>query len=97
MTHIFVRSVWPPFLILEVLLMCRSSISSETLHRHRNGGMRGEKWVGREEEVVEEGSCATEERRGEGWSLGARWGGMLSLRGQGSNIKADHFRLLFSK
>lgn len=47
-THIFVRSVWPPFLILEVLLMCRSSISSETLHRHRNGGMRGEKWVGRE-------------------------------------------------
>lgn len=29
-------------------LMCQSSISSQTEHRHRNGGMRGEEWVGRE-------------------------------------------------
>lgn len=28
--------------------MCQSSISSQTEHRHRNGGMRGEEWVGRE-------------------------------------------------
>ena len=25
--------------------MCRSSVGSQTRHRHRNGGMRGEKWV----------------------------------------------------
>lgn len=38
--------------------MCWSSISSQTLHRHRYGRIRGEKWVGKEE-----GSCATVEGR----------------------------------
>lgn len=32
-------------------------VSSQTRHGHRNGGMRGEKWVWKEE-----GGCATVER-----------------------------------
>lgn len=45
------------------VLMCQWSISSQTEHRHRNGGMKGEEWVGREEGEEVEGSCATVERR----------------------------------
>lgn len=49
-----------------------SFISSQTVSRHRNGGMRGEKWVGKEE-----GSCATLERRRQGSERALRWDVLL--------------------
>ena len=45
--------------------MCRSSVGSQTRHRHRNGGMRGEKWVegwrGRQRENEDEDEEEEEE------------------------------------
>lgn len=61
-------------------------VSSQTLHRHRNGGMRGEKWV-----EGEAGSCATAERRE--LKSECALGRIVSFQGQVTYIEFYEFRL----